>query len=105
MLGYESRANLNALLSHFMISLIKVWRFVSIWISSQPYQNSPALFFAEPVPHEGDGRQYVSRQVQASEPDLAVDEEGDHKHQVDDFAHQEEDAPDKHQLPAGTMKH
>ena len=69
-----------------------------------PYQNSPALLLVEPVPHEHDGRQDVSRQVDASKPVEPIEEESDDKHQVDDFVPQEEEVVEEHPLLLGKPK-
>ena len=61
-----------------------------------PYQNSPALLLVEPVPHEHDGRQDVSREVDASKPVQPIEEEGDDEHEVDDFTQQKEEVVEEH---------
>ena len=56
------------------------------------------------MPHENDGRKDVGWQVEAAEPELGVEKEGDDEHQVDDLADQEEDVTEKRPLPPGTVK-
>ena len=65
------------------------------------YHNSPAPLSAKPVPHVNKGRQNVSREVDASTPVEPIEEEGDDKHDVNDFTSQEEEVAEEHPVSGG----
>ena len=68
------------------------------------YHNSPAPLSAKPVPHVNEGRQNVSREVDAAKPVEPIEEEGDDKHDVDDFTSQEEEVAEEHPVSRGKLE-